>query len=181
MFTLGITRRHSNSSTVLQPDEAQIVRPLAEFSSVTVQTLASLEGFIRDSAQQLAAGSMPDSQVSLAVDAINAVLFRIPLTEPGPLLSLAIAAGPGSPQQQQLYSLLSSLLKLSALGANSSDPVLAESLSFSCLITACAAIKLLELAEVSERVNSTSSSGAATQQSQTVTGAPEAAAPQHHH
>jgi len=147
---------------------------------MTVQILTSLEGFIRASAQQLAAGSMLDSTVSLAVGAINAAFFRIPLTEPGPLLSLAIAAGPGSPEQQQLYSLLSSLIKLGALGPSSSDAALAESLSFSCLSTACAAIKLLELAHVSEgdsgcssSSNSSSSGIRATRQ---VAGAAEAAA-----
>jgi len=52
---------------------------------------------------------------------------------------------------------LSSLLKLSALGTNNSDASLVESLSLSCLITACAAIKLLELAQDSEGDNSGSS------------------------
>jgi len=36
----------------------QLTQPLAEFRSLTARTLASLEGFIRASAQQLAAGSM---------------------------------------------------------------------------------------------------------------------------
>jgi len=126
-------------------DEPELMPPLAEFRSVTVQTLASLEAFIRASAQQLAAGSILNSITEPAIEAVNGVLFSNGYTEPGPLLSLAAAAGPGSPEQQQLYSLLSSLLKLSVLGVNSSDNILAQVLSRSWISTVQSAIQLLEV------------------------------------
>jgi len=103
---------------VQHPNEQELMQPLAEFCRVTGQTLASFEGFIRASAQQLAAGGKLSSQAVPAVIDIHAAVNGY--GEPGPLLCLAIAAGPGSPEQQQLYSLLSSLSKLSALGANNS-------------------------------------------------------------
>jgi len=134
------------------------VQPLAEFRSVTVQTLASLEGFIRASAQQLAAGSMPDSIAQKAFNAITAALVsNVPIasdghTQMGPLLCLVDAAGPGSPEQQQLYSLMSSLVKLSALGPSSSD----AQLSVISVLTAWAALELLKPPQDSEGCNSSS-------------------------
>jgi len=160
MFTSGVADTVGSSSSSSTALQTQPVQSLAGFRSMTVQTRASLEGFIRDSAQQLAASSMQDSRVAIAVEAINAALISIPHSKPGPLLSLAVAAAPGSPEQQQLYSLLSSLIKLSALGVDSSDAALAQTLSFSCLISACAAIKLLELAQDSEGCSSAASSTA---------------------
>jgi len=120
---------------------------------------------------------MQDPKLSLAVDDVNAALFRVPLTEPGPLLSLAIAAGPGGPEQQQLYSLLSSLLKLSALVSSSTSVALAYSLSFSWWNIVCAAIKLVQVAQnSSSRSSSSSSSSSSSTATHQSTDAPEAAA-----
>jgi len=144
----------------------RLTKPLAEFRGVNMlQTLASFEGFIRASAQQLATGRILDPIAQVAISAVNATLLSNEGTEPGPLLSQTIAAGPGSPEQQQLYSLLSSLLKLSALGANSTEKKLAQFLSHSCIITAQAAIQLLEAVhKVEGPAPDSSSSGTVTQQ-----------------
>jgi len=81
---------------------------LAGFHGMTVQTVASLEGFIRAAAQQLAAGSTLDAVATKALNAINTALVSDGYTRVGPLLCLASAAVPGGPEQGQLYSLLSS-------------------------------------------------------------------------
>jgi len=156
--------------SVQRADEHELMQRLAECRSVTVQTLTSLEGFIRASAQQLAAGSLLNSMTKRAINAVNAALVSIDSLwqpESGPLVSLAVAAGPGSPEQQQLYSLLSSLLKLSALmtatSLNSSAQASPKMHSSLIEATVSAGIALLSpvdcrLAQDSEECDNSSSS-----------------------
>jgi hypothetical protein len=118
-----VSRTSNSSSTLPQSPAAVAPQPLcaalAAFQGVVLQTISSFDGFARSTAQRIAA----DPQAA-TVDARKAAssitstcLSKDGSSRSGPLLALVQAAGPGSREQQALYSCLCSVAKLGAVGA----------------------------------------------------------------
>jgi hypothetical protein len=115
------TTSSSSSSSVGGSDGSELPQPqplpaaLAAFQGLAIQTISSFDGFARSAAQRIAADPRAaTSRVKEAAKSITLVCISRDGSSPGPLLALVQAAGPGSREQQALYSCLHSIVKAGA-------------------------------------------------------------------
>jgi hypothetical protein len=103
----------SSSSTLFETPQP-LPAALAAFQGVALQTIASFDSFARSAAQHIAAMQQrATGMLGRAASSITGLCFcREDGSKPGPLLALVQAAGPGSREQQALYSCLRSIVKL---------------------------------------------------------------------